>query len=188
MKVKTLFHFGTVVSILLTVILGSLSSEGGAIVRTLAVVSGCLSFHLLAWIVSAILVVGVMKNNADDSHLWFRELPWERGLYKLIGIRKWKRHLPTYAPQYYDFGSIKNEELLGIISQTEIVHEVAAVLSALSVIGARWFDHLPVFLVLAFADFATNVVYAFLQRYNRLRLRRLIKARAAQSPHRTVQK
>jgi len=170
MQVKHIFNIGLSVLVILTIIFASISK-----CEVYAVMTGCLAFHIIIWILSAIIVVGIMRNKADDDCIWFRELPWEKGFYRFIKIRMWKRHLPTYAPQYYDFKSMPHENLLGIISQTEVVHEVAALLSLLSLFGIRWFGNVPIFVSLAAIDFIINIIYVCLQRYNRMRLRALIK-------------
>jgi len=170
MQAKHIFNIGLSVLVILTIIFASISN-----CEVYAVMTGCLAFHIIIWILSAIIVVGIMRNKADDDCVWFRELAWENNFYRFIKIRKWKRHLPTYAPQYYDFKYMPHENLLGIISQTEVVHEVAALLSLLSLLGIRWFGNVPIFISLAAIDFIINIIYVCLQRYNRIRLRILIK-------------
>lgn len=173
MQVKHIFNIGTFVLIALTAVLVRFGS-GNPAVGSLAVLTGCLTYHLAAWILSAIVVVGIMRNRADDSCFWFREWPWEARFYRFLKIREWKRLLPTYAPQFYDFATVPQDELLGVISQTEVVHCVAAVMVMLSLAGIRWFGHAGIIATIAALDFLVNVVYIFLQRYNRMRLRKLI--------------
>lgn len=174
MKVKYIFHFGTIVLLLLTVVLACCSNGKESLAYVAAVLCGCLLGHLLIWIISAIAVVGIMNNRANDDSVWFKKRSWENRWYKLIGIRKWKHYLPTYNTSFYDFSSIPRIELLGRISQTEVVHEVAALLSIVSIVGTYWFGLFPVFLTVAIVDCLINIVYAMLQRYNRIRLRRVI--------------
>jgi len=174
MKIKYFFHIGLPVLVLLTIIFACLSKGDDSVTQALAIFMGCIALHLLIWMLAAIGVVGIMQNQANDQRFWFREQPWEESFFRLIKIRKWKHLLPTYAPQYYDFASIPRVELLGIISQTEVVHEVAALLALLSLIGTHWLGHEEIIVTLAIIDCAINIIYIFLQRYNRMRLRRLI--------------
>ena len=175
MRTKHLFILGLPLLIIVTIILAYFSNGKDSIFCTFAVLTGCLAAHLIIWILSAIVVVGIMKNRADDEYTWFRELSWEKDFYRIIKFRKWKRLLPTYDPRYYDFKALKYEDLLGIISQTEIVHEIAAVLSLLSIAGTRWLDHSYIIVTMAIIDLLINLIYVCLQRYNRTRLRRLIR-------------
>jgi len=56
---------------------------------------------------------------------------------------------------------------------------VAAVMVMLSLAGIRWFGHAGIIATIAALDFLVNVVYIFLQRYNRMRLRKLIDRSSA---------
>lgn len=172
MSAKRLFDIGLSVLVILTIVFANISNG-----EAFAVLTGCLAFHLVIWILSAIIVVGTMRNKANDKCIWFREMPWEKSFYRFIKTRRWKRHLPTYAPKYYDFKSMPHESLLGIISQTEVVHELAALLSLISLLGIRWFGNAPIIATLAAIDFIINLVYVSLQRYNRMRLSELIRSK-----------
>ena len=174
MRAKHLFIFGLPLLIVVTIILACFSNGEDSFFRTFAILTGCLAAHLIIWILSAIVVVGRLKNRADDGCAWFRELSWEKDFYRFIKFRKWKRLLPTYDPRFYDFKALKYEDLLGIISQTEIVHEIAAVLSIISIAGIRWFGHGYIIVTIAIIDLLINLIYVCLQRFNRIRLRRLI--------------
>jgi len=174
MKIKYFFHIGLPVLVLLTIIFACVSTGDDSVTQALAILTGCFALHLVIWMLAAIGVVGIMQNKANDHCFWFREQPWEARFFRMTKIRKWKHLLPTYAPQYYDFATIPRVELLGIISQTEVVHEVAALLALLSLIGILWLGHAEIIATLAVIDFVINIIYVFLQRYNRMRLRRLI--------------
>lgn len=174
MQIKYFFHIGLPILVLLTIIFAYLSTDDDSATQALAILTGYIALHLVIWMLAAIIVVGIMQNQANDQCFWFREQPWEPHFFRLIKIRKWKQLLPTYAPQYYDFVSIPPVKLLGIISQTEVVHEMAALLVLLSLIGIHWLGYAEIIATLATIDFVINITYVFLQRYNRMRLRRLI--------------
>jgi len=84
MKTKHLFIFGLPLLIVVTIILACLSNGEDSIFRTFARLTGCLAVHLNIWILSAITVVGIMKNRVDDECAWFRELPWEKDFFRII--------------------------------------------------------------------------------------------------------
>jgi len=175
MRTKHLFILGLPLLIILTIIFACFCTGDDSIFCSFAILTGCLAAHLTIWILSAITIVGIMKNRANDESAWFGELPWEKEFFRIIRFRKWKHRLLTYDPRYYDFKALKYEELLGIISQTEIVHEMAAILSLLSMAGTRWLGHGYIIVTIAIIDLLINLIYICLQRFNRVRLRRLIK-------------
>jgi len=176
MQTKHIFNIGLPLSVALSAVFASISNDDSSVFQSFAILTGCIAFHLAIWILSATIVVGIMRNKANDKLFIFRELPWEKKFYQFVKIRSWKHHLPTYAPKYYDFKSLSHTDLLGIISQTEVVHEVAALLSLVSLFGIIWFGHTLIFATIAAIDLIINLVYIILQRYNRMRLRKLIKS------------
>lgn len=177
MHTKHIFSFGLLLLVILTIIFSVLSDGDNSGMQSCAILTGCLAFHLIIWIASAIIVVGIMKNEANDSCWWFRELPWERRFYRFIMIRRWKRYLPTYAPDCYKFTTMRSRELLGIISQTEVVHEFTVLLIVVSLLGVHYLGHFEIIVTIAVIDFVINMVYVFLQRYNRIKLRSVIRSK-----------
>jgi len=177
MQAKHIFSFGLLLLVILTILFSCFCDRYDSTMQSCAVLTGCLAFHLVIWIGSAIIVVGIMKNEANDRCWWFRELSWERRFYRFIKIRRWKRHLPTYAPEYYKYTTMRSRELLGIISQTEIVHEFTALLIFVSLFGVQHLGHFEIIVTIAVIDIAINTVYVFLQRNNRIKLRSVIRSR-----------
>ena len=95
--------------------------------------------------------------------------------YNFLRVKKWKKHMPTYNPEYYDVRKHSVEEIIQATCQAEIVHEINMILSFVPVIFTIWFGSLVTFLVTSFVAFCFDSIFVIMQRFNRPRLRRLLK-------------
>lgn len=124
------------------------------------------------------LFVGLVTGHGfrPDSP-WFSEKPFEKTLYKKLGVKKWKAKMPTYSPQTYALGSLPPETIAKTMCRNEVVHELCAVFSLLPILlgfsfGAWWF-----FVSTSVFGFFADLAFAAMQRYNRPRILRLVRRR-----------
>ena len=124
------------------------------------------------------LLVGLVTGHGfrPDSP-WFLEKPFEKTLYKKLGVKKWKAKMPTYSPQTYALGSLPPETIAKTMCRNEVVHELCAVFSLLPILlgfsfGAWWF-----FVPTSVFGFFADLAFAAIQRYNRPRILRLVRRR-----------
>lgn len=122
---------------------------------------------------------------ADDSWLT-RERAFERGgrRYESVRIRRWKGRLPE-AGDVFEGGVSKrhlagreDERLQAFVVETrraEIGHWLAAVVSPVFVI---W-NTVPIAIVMVVYGVAVNAPFIAIQRYNRLRISRVLSRRSA---------
>ncbi|MCH5155308.1 MAG: hypothetical protein J1F69_01755 [Clostridiales bacterium] len=116
----------------------------------------------------------VYHNKMNYNRWWFKERKWEAKLYKLLMVKKWKKHLPTYNPQAYSITEHSFEEIIQVTCQSEVVHELNMLLSFVPVIFTIWFGSLTAFLITSCVAFCFDGIFVIIQRYNRPRLRRLV--------------
>lgn len=140
-----------------------------------AVTSGTIFYHLAARLAVGGLVNAKYHNRMDHTKPWFAEKAFERKLYQLFRVRKWKRYLPTYTPENFDLARCGAEEIVQTTCQSEVVHEINMVLSFVPVVFTVWFGSFWVFLITSCAAFLFDGIFVVMQRYNRPRLLRLMK-------------
>ena len=126
------------------------------------------------------LIVGhgidaIFRNKMNYNRWWFKERKYEMKFYNFLRVKKWKKHMPTYNPEYYDVRKHSVEEIVQATCQAEIVHEINMILSFVPVIFTIWFGSLVAFLVTSSVAFCFDSVFVIMQRFNRPRLRRLLK-------------
>lgn len=140
-----------------------------------AITFGTTFYHFAIRLTVGRLVDAKYHNRMDYTNKWFTEKPFERKFYKLIQVRKWKKHFPTLNPQDFDLKNRSVAEIIQAACQAEVVHEINMVLSLLPVFSSVWFGSLGVFLLTSCAALLFDCIFVIMQRYNRPRLIRLMK-------------
>ena len=142
---------------------------------SLAITFGTIFYHLAVRLAAGHIIDSIYHNQMDYTKKWFTEKSFEKKLYKMLQVKKWKKRLPTYAPEYFDIKKHSAEEIVQATCQSEVVHEVNMPLSLVPIIFSVWFGSLGVFVLTSCAAFLFDSIFVIMQRYNRPRLIRLIK-------------
>ena len=126
------------------------------------------------------LAVGGIVNVRFHNHMnyrrkWFREKRFEKGLYKMLRVKKWKDRVPTFSPETFTFKRHQTEEIVQASCQAEVVHEIIMVFSFVPLVFSIWAGDAAVFLITSFAACLLDLVFVIVQRFNRPRLLRLIR-------------
>lgn len=147
---------------------------GGGVLLTLTVTLGVFAYHfgmrlLVGWTVNALF-----HNQMNYRAKRFAPLPFEKRLYALLRVKKWKKHIPTYDPDTFSIKDKSLEQLAMATCQAETVHLIIVFLSFLPLLLAIPFGDLPVFLLTSLFAAGVDTVFILLQRFNRPTLLRLI--------------
>lgn len=140
-----------------------------------AVAFGTTFYHLGVRLAVGYLIDRKYHNQMDYTNSWFRPRSFEKGLYKKLQVKRWKKWLPTYNPEDFRLKDHSVAEILQTSCQAEVVHEINMVLSWVPVVFSVWFGSLGVFLITSCAAFLFDGVFVIIQRYNRPRLLRLLR-------------
>ena len=146
-----------------------------SVLFTITITLGTCFYHFAIRLIVGHSIDAIFRNKMNYNKWWFRERKFEARLYKVLFVKKWKKHLPTYNSEYYDIKTHSIEEIIQATCQSEVVHEVNMILSFVPVIFTIWFGSFAAFLITSCAAFCFDSVFVILQRYNRPRLRRLLK-------------
>lgn len=130
-------------------------------------------YHFVMRLAVGAIVNFIMKNKADPTNVWFREKRFEKKLYKLIRVRKWKKYIPTYSPETFDTKQKNTKEIIGATCQAEVVHEVIMVLSLLPIVLIPILGGAAVMMITSVFAMLIDSVFVILQRYNRPKLIRV---------------
>ncbi len=146
-----------------------------SVLLTLAITFGTCFYHIAMRLVVGHSIDLICRNKMNYDKWWFRERRFEPKLYNFLRVKKWKKHLPTYNPEHYDIRDRSLEEIIQTTCQSEIVHEINMILSFVPVIFTIWFGSLAAFLITSSIAFCFDGIFVIMQRYNRPRLKRLLK-------------
>ena len=111
-----------------------------------------------------------MNNKVDSSKKCFKPHSWEKKLYHIIKVKKWKNKLPTLNPELFSVKDRSYDEIIMAMCQAELVHKSCAVVSFLPVTAAIWFGSFWVFFITSVCAAAFDMMFVAIQRYNRPRV------------------
>jgi len=142
---------------------------------TVCITCGTVFYHFAMRMAVGTVYHAIFHNHIRYTHRWFQPRRFEKRLYALLRVKRWKHVMPTYDPHTFDPKQHTLDELAQAMCQSELVHETIAVLSFLPLLMAIPFGEFWVFL---FTSLGAALFYSFfivLQRYNRPRVLRLMK-------------
>ncbi len=117
------------------------------------------------------------KFNINYSHPWYKTRKFEKGLYKLLKVRKWKDKVLTFEPDKYDFKNRTLEQLATTMSKSELDHWINEVISVFSLLFIFLWGCAPAFVITAIAAMLFDAQFIVVQRYNRPIVIRLMQSR-----------
>ena len=170
--IKGTAFWAVIATILLTVLY---QKTGNGICLSAAITAGTISYHFLMRLAVGGLYQKVMHNQANLSAGWYQSKKWEQKLYHVLRVKRWKKMMPTYEPDFFDLRKHTPEEVAGAMCQAELGHETIAVLSFLPLLAVPAFGAFWVFFFTSVAAAVFDLIFVVMQRYNRPRIMRLVK-------------
>ncbi|MBQ7985639.1 MAG: hypothetical protein IJ304_00020 [Clostridia bacterium] len=111
----------------------------------------------------------------NQDHWWFREKPFEKGLYKLLRVKKWKGKALTYNPEAFSLEKHTLSEIAAVMTKSEVDHWINEVISLVSILFSILWGELWIFVLTAIFAMIFDAQFIVIQRYNRPRILRIIK-------------
>ena len=115
------------------------------------------------------------KLKINYRHSFFSQKSFEKKLFKLLKVRKWKEKVLTFDPVSYDFKNRTPEQLATTMCKSEIDHWINEAISVLSILFALLWGELWIFLLTAVLAMAFDAQFIIVQRYNRPHVMKLIE-------------
>ncbi len=143
---------------------------------SLAITCGTVFYHFSMRLAVGHTINAVFKNRMNPERPWFRARKFERKLYKLLRVRAWRAHVPTYAPDTFSREKHTWREIAMATCQAEVVHETIALLSFVPLLFAIPFGEFWVFLITSVCAALYDTVFVVLQRYNRPLILKVVKS------------
>ena len=165
--VKGIAAFSLAATVILAI---SYKVTSSGILLPLAITSGTIAYHFVMRLMVGLAFHATMRNKADYRKRWYQVSKREMAVYEKLKVKQWKRRMPTYDPALFDPRLHTWEEIVQAMCQAELVHETIAVLSFLPILAGIWFGEYPVFIVTSVLSDACDMVFVFMQSYNRQRV------------------
>lgn len=158
----------TVLSVLLTLISAVLYAYFfRAWLLSVTITFGTFSYHFGMRLAVGTTVNAILHNRADVTRRWFRQKGFEKKLYAVLHVRRWRDKMPTYSPDAFSVEKHTYDEIAQAMCQAELVHEIIALLSFLPLATVPWLGAFPVFLATSALAAGYDLLFVILQRYNR---------------------
>ena len=144
---------------------------------SLAITFGTISYHLWMRIGVGFAFNKTMNNKANLSKRWCLCRTWEKSFYEKLRVKRWRKALPTYQPELFDYRKYGWDKVAQSICQAELVHEAIMLLSFAPVVFSIWFGALSAFFITSVIAATIDALFVIAQRYNRSRIIKLLNTK-----------
>lgn len=146
--------------------------------NSLTLWTGIVSFMILYHFSLRIFMGNITKKwNINYKHPWYKQRKFEKKLYKLLRVRKWKDKVLTFEPENYDFQNRTLEQLATTMAKSELDHWINEIISVISIFFTFLWGCFPAFIITATAAMIFDAQFIIVQRYNRPIVLRLLERR-----------
>lgn len=146
---------------------------------TPAVTAATFAYHLVMRLAVGGVYDRLLHNRVNCRRRWFCPRFFEADLYRLLRVKEWKDHLPTYDPKTFSPQLHSWEEIAQATCQSELVHETIMVLSFVPVLAINHLGSAGVFWATSAISACFDSLFVITQRYNRFRLIKIIDRQTA---------
>ena len=135
-----------------------------------------ISYHFsMRLIVGEVVTVFYRNREFNLDSAGFRIHRFEKELYRILNVKKWKVHMITAKPEQFDLRENSMDDLLHNMAQAELVHQIIMVLSFVPLLLIIPYGVPMVFIVTSIAAALIDLQFVIIQRYNRPRVMKLLK-------------
>lgn len=98
---------------------------------------------------------------------WFKERKFEKKLYKILRVRKWKEKVLTYNPDHFSTKLHTYDEIANTMAKSEVDHWINEIIALSTVLFSLIWGQFWIFLITAIAAMIFDAQFIIVQRYNR---------------------
>ena len=145
------------------------------VLLSLAITAGTTGYHFVMRLAVGWLVTLLVRKPLNPDSFWFRQRNFERKLYRILRVRRWKGKMPTYSPQEFSMEENTPEQIIQNSCKAELVHEWIVCASFLPLLFSIPWGEFAVFFVTSLLAACFDSCFIIMQRYNRPRLQQYWK-------------
>ena len=117
----------------------------------------------------------LFKKKINYKQKWFQELKFEKSLYKLLHVKKWKDKAFTYNPRDFSLKDRTLEDILNTTAKSEVDHWINEAISVSTMFFGLIWGKPWLFIISALCAMIFDSQFIIIQRYNRPRLSKVIQ-------------
>jgi len=117
----------------------------------------------------------LFAKHLNYNRWWFKERKFEKKLYNLLRVKKWKGKALTYNPELFSLKEHSLEEVASTMSKAEVDHWINELISLSTLLFGIIWGNFWIFLVTAIIAMIFDAQFIVIQRYNRPRIVKIIE-------------
>lgn len=138
--------------------------------------SGIVAFMIMYHLWLRIIMGNVTKLfKYNHNCWWFREKKFEKGMYRLLRVKKWKGKALTYNPEAFSLEKHTLAEIAEVMTKSEVDHWVNEVISLVSILFSLIWGETRIFVLTAIVAMLFDAQFIAIQRFNRPRILRILE-------------
>ena len=106
---------------------------------------------------------------------WFKERKFEKKLYEILKVKKWKGKALTYNPEQFDLRQNSLEQILNTMTKSEVDHWINEAISISTMFFGLIWGQTWIFVLTAIAAMLFDGQFIVIQRYNRPRIEKILE-------------
>lgn len=129
----------------------------------------------------------LFRKNINYKQWWFKERKFEKKLYEVLKVKKWKGKALTYNPEQFDLKQNSLEQILNTMIKSEVDHWINEVISIISMFFGLIWGETWIFVLTAIAAMIFDGQFIVIQRYNRPRVIKILEKTSKKENKETVE-
>jgi len=144
------------------------------VVLWIGIASFTIMYHVWVRIIMG-NVTNMFKSKIKYTSWWYRERKFEKKLYKLLKVKKWKDKALTYNPELFSLKEHSLEEIVHAMTKAETDHWINQIISLSTILFGVIWGHIWIFILSAIIAMVFDAQFIIIQRYNRPRVIKLLE-------------
>lgn len=144
------------------------------VILWIGIVAFTVMYHLWVRIIMG-NVTKLFKDKIKYTIWWFNERKFEKKLYKLLRVKKWKDKALTYNPELFSLKEHSLNEIVNAMTKAEIDHWINEIISLSTILFGVIWGHIWIFILSAIISMVFDAQFIVIQRYNRPRVLKLLE-------------
>jgi len=120
------------------------------------------------------------------NHWWFKERSFEKYIYNLWQVKKWKKKALTYNPELFDVRKYSLEDIAYTMTKAETDHWINVIISVSTIAFGLIWGEIWIFILTAIIAILFDAQFIAIQRFNRPRVLKLIDKRKNKTYIKTI--
>ena len=142
----------------------------------IGIVSFTIMYHLWTRIIMG-NVAKLFKKYLNYNQWWFKEKSFEKNIYEILCVKKWKGKALTYNPELFSLKDNSLKEIANTMAKVEVDHWINEIISLTTLLFAIPWGGFWAFLISAITAMIFDGQFIIIQRYNRPRIAKILEKR-----------